>query len=981
MKLGHRNEWCLVTIALALSFVSANALSIKREPVTEQVLIITTPDPQFQDETEANPTTGATESELRDEATTVDSVILHDSTGESWEVDPTSSSILSKDVEIEIATNVPVKNRLMADQPAESSKPILPEIYSFRIESDIKYRYSRTYVTSRVANKDPTKAQEVTFSVVLPETAFISKFIMEIDGKPYEAYVKEKEEAKKDYIQAQSQGQSAGLVEKSTRNSNVFNVNVNVKPQTKVTFNLTYEELLSRRLGRYEQAININPDQVSSIKDYQILVNIEESRNLTLVRVPSLSNDIDAQEDSEGNNKDAVIERPAPNKAKISWSPSTADQKKLVKEGISGKFAVQYDIDRDTDAGQILVMQGYFVHFFAPENLPPLRKHVVFILDISGSMWGRKMEQLKESQKKILDDLSSEDFFNIITFSSDVYLWSPEDSLNKNDNNDRFYSYTAAPVSPQLLAKRQPLPATPGNIVKAKEFIDSLVASGGTNIHDAIIEALNLTAAIKNDQEKASNPTTEAEAIAIETTLPGSPSTTVATSTTGAVSSTSDSGSSSSTTSTEAAPSSTTDFEEEGDDEDRTVSIVDIAKSGLSDIMTEIPETTTLSSSNRVILPPNVQSLIMFLTDGEPTVGVTDPPEIQKLIQAANRNLSIPIFSLGFGEGADFPFLKKLSLQNNGFGRKIYEASDASLQLQGFYNEIASPLLSNVKFNYTSPDYNVTDITVTSFSTIFGGTEIAVAGKLVAPPKPERDDVVESTAATETIAPSNDAQPTTELSVEDATPGLDTFDSPNRPLELSIACDFKPSENYFFDVTIEGNGRDGEVEFQDVEVLERRRSCIDIPIPFFPDRIFPPRPTPPPTPEDQFLERLWAYLTIQQLIEKDLAQLDTKSGDADPSENSIDATPAATPGDSSVETTVLPVGPNTPAETSVVRNVSKTETPKERALRLALKYGFVTPLTSLVVVKPNSSDVTNAVPTDARPDAADSFYGKCNQNY
>ncbi len=67
-------------------------------------------------------------------------------------------------------------------------------------------------------------------------------------------------------------------------------------------------------------------------------------------------------------------------------------------------------------------MEGFFVHFFAPENLQPLRKHVVFILDVSGSMWGRKMEQLKESQKKILDDLNHDDFFNIITFSSDVFV-------------------------------------------------------------------------------------------------------------------------------------------------------------------------------------------------------------------------------------------------------------------------------------------------------------------------------------------------------------------------------------------------------------------------------------------------------------------------------------------------------------------------------------------------------------------------------
>lgn len=59
-----------------------------------------------------------------------------------------------------------------------------------------------------------------------------------------------------------------------------------------------------------------------------------------------------------------------------------------------------------------------------------------------------------------------------------------------------------------------------------------------------------------------------------------------------------------------------------------------------------------------------------------------------------------PIFSLGFGEGADIDFLKKLSLNNTGFARVIYEASDASLQLRNFYKEISSPVLSNVTFKY-----------------------------------------------------------------------------------------------------------------------------------------------------------------------------------------------------------------------------------------------------------------------------------------
>lgn len=41
------------------------------------------------------------------------------------------------------------------------------------------------------------------------------------------------------------------------------------------------------------------------------------------------------------------------------------------------------------------VVNGYFVHFFAPENMPTGNKHVVFVLDKSGSMQGTKMEQTK----------------------------------------------------------------------------------------------------------------------------------------------------------------------------------------------------------------------------------------------------------------------------------------------------------------------------------------------------------------------------------------------------------------------------------------------------------------------------------------------------------------------------------------------------------------------------------------------------------
>lgn len=66
------------------------------------------------------------------------------------------------------------------------------------VQSNISNRFARTTVTSKVRNL-AIKSLEAVFSIVLPETAFISGFIMEIEGKNYTAYVKEKEEAKNEY--------------------------------------------------------------------------------------------------------------------------------------------------------------------------------------------------------------------------------------------------------------------------------------------------------------------------------------------------------------------------------------------------------------------------------------------------------------------------------------------------------------------------------------------------------------------------------------------------------------------------------------------------------------------------------------------------------------------------------------------------------------------------------------------------------------
>ncbi len=60
---------------------------------------------------------------------------------------------------------------------------------------------------------------------------------------------------------------------------------------------------------------------------------------------------------------------------------------------------VLYDVEHDVRGGEIEVVNGYFVHYLAPEQgFPDVDKHIVFVLDKSGSMARTKIRQLKVSQ-------------------------------------------------------------------------------------------------------------------------------------------------------------------------------------------------------------------------------------------------------------------------------------------------------------------------------------------------------------------------------------------------------------------------------------------------------------------------------------------------------------------------------------------------------------------------------------------------------
>jgi Ca-activated chloride channel family protein len=92
-------------------------------------------------------------------------------------------------------------------------------------------------------------------------------------------------------------------------------------------------------------------------------------------------------------------------------------------------------------------------------------RDLTFVLDVSGSMRGQKLDQARAAGHALLSSLSRADRFRLIDFATDVHTF-----------RDGFVA------------------ATPENIREARRYLDALRADGSTNISGALEEALDVRA-------------------------------------------------------------------------------------------------------------------------------------------------------------------------------------------------------------------------------------------------------------------------------------------------------------------------------------------------------------------------------------------------------------------------------------------------------------------------------------------------------
>ena len=100
----------------------------------------------------------------------------------------------------------------------------------------------------------------------------------------------------------------------------------------KLTFTLTYEELLKRVNSKYEHILHVQPGQL--VKDYRVDVYINESLPLRSVTVPELKTDPNEITSQLEENPIANIKKDVygdPNRVHIIFKPDIAYQKRLGK--------------------------------------------------------------------------------------------------------------------------------------------------------------------------------------------------------------------------------------------------------------------------------------------------------------------------------------------------------------------------------------------------------------------------------------------------------------------------------------------------------------------------------------------------------------------------------------------------------------------------------------------------------------------------
>jgi Ca-activated chloride channel homolog len=119
-------------------------------------------------------------------------------------------------------------------------------------------------------------------------------------------------------------------------------------------------------------------------------------------------------------------------------------------------------------------------------------------------------------------------------------------------------------------------------------------------------------------------------------------------------------------------------------------------------------------------------SMIVFLTDGLPTVGTTDIKQILKNASEGNR-AGVRLFSFGVGYDVNTSLLDKLSADHRGTSDYIEPQEDLEVKVSNFFARVNYPVLSDLKLDFGGVETDL--LYPRALGDLFKNSQLVLVGK------------------------------------------------------------------------------------------------------------------------------------------------------------------------------------------------------------------------------------------------------------
>jgi Ca-activated chloride channel family protein len=326
---------------------------------------------------------------------------------------------------------------------------------------------------SQVYRNEGKKALEAIYIFPASTRAAVYGMKMTIGERTIKAKINKREDARREYEQALQQGRSASLLEQ--QRPNVFQMNVgNIMPGDEIKVELKYTELLVPTDGVYEfayptvvgprysnQPAQGAPDTARWLENPYL--HEGENPNFTFNIAATIKAGMPVKDVSSPSHKiKANFPDPATSVIGLDGADAAAGKK---------DFILRYRLAGNGIQSGMLLYEGKKENFFLLMVQPPGRvraeaippREYIFIVDVSGSMYGFPLEISKKLMKDLVGNLRDTDKFNVLLFSGGSALFAEES-----------------------------VQATRENVNQAVSFISRQTGGGGTELLPAMKRALQI---------------------------------------------------------------------------------------------------------------------------------------------------------------------------------------------------------------------------------------------------------------------------------------------------------------------------------------------------------------------------------------------------------------------------------------------------------------------------------------------------------